>query len=293
MQSAYFLNARDIAVNVGGKWKFYDVTDPALPGGQLRWQEQGVYVLIDDPKTPELIQTPLLTAQESIKNRFANFTLSEEGVLAGDVREMLFGNEATVWREENRHTNDTQREEALREEIKHRFADFDVSKVQVTASSDASKPIGIRYHLVVRNYAQRTGKRLFIQPNYFAAGFANRFPEATRHNNIYFEYPWSEVDSVDITVPAGFELDHGDAPGSINLPPTCKYVVKIGYDKARNLVQYRRQFVFGDKDLLIFESKIYPNLKKVFDVMHDADNHMLTFESEAAAASVTAPSSIQ
>jgi hypothetical protein len=137
---------------------------------------------------------------------------------------------------------------------------------------------------VVRNYAPRTGKRLFVQPNYFSSGFGSRFPEGTRHNSVYFRYPWGELDSIDLTLPAGFELDHGDSPAPINIPPTVKYVVRIGFDKAHNLVQYRRQFIFGDKDMLFFEAKVYPNLKKVFDTIHEADNHMLTFKSEAATA---------
>jgi hypothetical protein len=283
MQSAYFLNASDVAVKVSGKWKFYDVTDPAVPPGQLPWQEQGVYALITDPKEPEMLLTPLLTAQESSRNRFANFTLSEEGVLAGNVREIRSGNEAIVWRERNRHTNDMQREDELREVLKHRFADFDVTNVKITANPNAAMPVGVAYHLEVRNYAQRTGKRLFVQPDYFAAGFGNRFPEATRHNNVYFDYPFAEVDAVDITLPAGFELDHADAPAPINIPPNFRYSVHIGFDKEHNKIEYRRQLLVGDKDVLLFDAKIYPNLKKVFDTLHESDNHMLTFKSDAAA----------
>jgi hypothetical protein len=288
MQSAYFLNSYDIAVNVGGQWKFFDVTNPALPPGQLRWQEQGVYALVTDPKDPEMVRTPLLTAQQSSKSRRATFTLSEEGALGGDVHEILSGNQASAWRETNRHKNDTQREEALREELKNRFADFEITNLKFIANPDPSKAIGINYHLLVRNYAQRTGKRLFVQPNYFAAGFGNRFPETTRHNSIYFEYPWMEVDAVDLNLPAGFELDHGDAPPAMNIPPTVKYSVKIGFDKAHNQIQYRREFIFGDKDLLIFEANVYPRLKKVFDLMHDYDNHMLTLKAEAPGSSPSA-----
>ena len=233
MQSAYFLNAFDIAVQVGGKWKFYDVTNPALPAGQLRWQEQGVYALINDPKQPEMIQTPMLSAADSVKHNYAMFTLSEDGVLEGDVRQMLFGNQDSVWRERNRYTNDTQREEALRDELKQRFADFDLSKVTITVNPDPTKPIGLTYHLVIRNYAQRTGKRIFIQPNYFAAGLGTLFPEATRHNNIYFEFPWSESDTVDLKLPAGFVLDHGDAPAGINIPPHLQ-IRREDFRKQRN-----------------------------------------------------------
>jgi hypothetical protein len=284
MQSAFFLNSLDAVVNVGGKWKFYDVTNPALPGGQLRWEEQGVYALITDNKNPELVQTPMLTSKENSKNRVATFKISEDGVLEGDVREILFGNEASVWRERHRHTNQTQREDEIREDLKHRFADFDLSNIHVSASPDPAKPVGFTYHLVVRNYAQRTGKRLFVQPDFFASGYASRFPEATRYNDVYFEYPWSELDSVDLTIPAGFVLDHGDAPMGVNVPPNCTYSVKIGFDKAHNAIQYRRQFVFGTETLLLFDTKIYPALKKVFDTVHESDNHMLTFKAETPAA---------
>jgi len=281
MQSAFFLNVNDIAVDVGGKWQFYDVTNTALPGNRLRWQEQGVYALITGSKDPEMVQTPLLTAQESASNRIAFFKLSEDGVLEGDVRIMIFGNENTVWREQNRNTNDTQREEKLRDELKQRFPDFEASNVKFTANPDASKPVGITYHLVVRNYAQRTGKRLFVQPNYFAANWLSRFTETIRHNAVYFEYPWSELDSVDITVPAGFVLDHADSPPGINIPAICNYGVKMFFNQKMNLLQYRRQFKFGDKDQLLFEARVYPTLKRVFDAVHDADNHMLTLKAEA------------
>jgi hypothetical protein len=286
MQSAYFLNAFDVAVDVNGKWKFYDVTNKAVPGGQLRWQEQGVYGLITGPKEPEMIRTPMLTAQDNSKNRLATLTLSEDGTLEGDVRELLFGNNASVWRERNRNTNATQREEELKDELKHRFADFEATKISITASPDASKPVGITYHLVVKNYAQRTGKRFFIQPNYFEAGYGGRFTETTRFNNVYFDYPWSESDSIDLQLPAGFELDHADAPAGINSANTCTYGVKISIDTAKNVLHYRRAMTFGDKDILIYEAKIYPAVKKLFDTMHEADNHILTLKAVAATAPV-------
>lgn len=280
MQSRFFLNVSEVAVNVADKWKFYDVTNPALPGGQLRWQEQGVYALIIDNKDPEMVKTPMLTAHDNITNRFGQFTLSEEGTLEGDVRQLIFGNAAAEWRERNRHTNDTQREDAVRDELKQMFSDFDATNIHISANPDASKPVGITYHLVVRNYAQRTGKRLFVEPDFFASHYGNRFAENTRHNNIYFEYPWGEVDSIDITVPPGYTLDHADAPPGVTSGNTCDYGVKIAYEKDKNRIQYRRHLFFGDKDLLLFEAKIYPNLKKVFDTIHESDNHVLTFKNE-------------
>ena len=276
MQSAYFLNSFDAAVNMDGQWKFYDVTNPALPGGQLRWQEQKVYALITDSKQPQLLQTPMLSSKESVRNRSAQLTLAADGTLEGDVHESLSGNEASQWREDNRYS---QREDSVRTALKARFADFDATNIQIV-SSDTAKPVSISYHLAIRNYSQRTGKRLLVQPDFFAAAYSSFLPEASRHNNIYFDYPWGEVDSVDINLPEGFVLDAFSSPDGISMASTCDYDVKIAYDKSHHLLQYRRHFFFGDKDILQFDVKAYSAVKDVFDTIHEADNRLLTLRNQ-------------
>ncbi|HEY3939035.1 MAG TPA: DUF3857 domain-containing protein [Bryobacteraceae bacterium] len=278
-QSRFFLNAYDIAVNVNGKWKFYDVANRDVPPGVLRWQEQGVYALITGPK-PEFVQTPLLTSKDTQLQRLGNLKLSSDGVLEGDIRQLYLGNEAVNWRERLSASNDAEREDALRDELKHRFGDFDLTAVKYTVPDDLKRPIGLTYHIVIRGYAQRTGKRLFVSPNYFEAGSTSRFTSALRTQPIYFEYPWSEVDSIDLQLPAGFELDHADAPGGVNFSPIGSFTVQISIDKSKRLL-YRRQLTFGLDTLLLFDAKIYPTMKQVFDRIQQADNHLLTLKAEA------------
>jgi hypothetical protein len=101
---------------------------------------------------------------------------------------------------------------------------------------------------------------------------------------VYFEFPWSELDTVQLKVPAGFDLDHADAPVGINAPPTSEYKVKITFDKTQNILGYERRLTFGGKDLLMFSKDVYPTLKKVFDTIHESDNHMLTLKAADIAA---------
>jgi hypothetical protein len=287
MQSRYFLNAFDIAVNLNGKWVFYDVTNPALPGGQLRWQEQGVYALVVDSKHPEMVETAILPASQNRTQRVGNFTLSSDGTLEGDVREIRFGNAASVWREQNRYTNDSVREEQLRDELKQQFAEYSISKARFNIPTDLQRPVGRVYHVVVPGYAQRTGKRLFVRVNYFGSTFGERFAESTRYNHVYFRYPWSESDTVEIQLPDGYELDHGDAPGSVNAPPTCSYTVRLGLDKTGSKLTYDRQLVFGDKSLLLFDKEVYPTLRRVFQSIRQSDDHMLTLKTKDLASTST------
>lgn len=281
-QSEYFLNTFDIAVKVNNSWKFYDVTNRNLPPGQLSWQEQGVFALIVDPKEPEFVQTPLLKATDSAVARIGNFTLSPDGALEGDIREIYSGNKAADWRREYGQANDAERENDLHEELKQRFAEFEISEAKFHVPADLSKGVAVMYHVKIEGYAQRTGKRLFLTPAFFEAGFTSRFTQAKRQNPIYFDYPWSETDVINIQLPEGYRLDHPDAPGSFNFP-IGTYHVKTSITNT-NKIQYQRELVFGSDKVLLFDAKAYPLLKQIFDQMHTEDTHMLTLKSATESA---------
>ena len=279
VQSRYFLNSSDVAVYVNNKWNFYDIINPNLAPGQLYWSEQGIYALVTDGKQPEFVQTPILSSEVTKIQRIGTLKLSAEGVLEGDIRELLWGNEAITWRERHGKANPEQREEALRDQLKQRFGDFDLSAVKTTASPDLKLPVGINYHIVVRGYAQRTGKRLFLPPNFFAVGHVARFTDSTRTQSVYFDYPWSEFDSLDIQLPEGYQLDHPDAPQGVKVAPTVNYSLQLSISKD-NVLHYRRNFTFGTDKLLVFEAKVYPAIKQIFEIVQQGDTHMLTLKHE-------------
>ena len=236
-----------------------------------------MYALITDSKQPEFVQTPMLSSEESKVLRTGTLKLSSEGVLEGDLRELHSGNRAADWRERFGKANNAEREEAVREEIKHRFADFDLTEIKVSNPVDLKLPIGFTYHIVVRGYAQRTGKRLFVLPNFFAAGYGARFNDSERTQAVYFEYPWSEIDAVDIQLPEGYKLDHPDAPLGTDFAPVGFYSTKLSISKS-NVLIYRRDLKFGTDKILVFDAKVYPTLKKIFDNIHKGDNHLITLK---------------
>ncbi|HEX4231062.1 MAG TPA: DUF3857 domain-containing protein [Bryobacteraceae bacterium] len=282
IQTFYFMRTHDIAVQVNDNWKFYDVANRNLPPGVLRWQEQAVDALIADPKKPAFEQTPLTSAADSRSAHIGTMTLSADGTMEGDVRVILYGNRAIAWRERFGPAADAEREENLKENLKHRFGDFELSAVSFHAGDDVAKPIGYRYHIKVNNYAQRTGKRLFLTPGFFEAGAGARFPESERQYPIYFEYPWSETESVDIQLPAGYELDHADAPRSINFAPAGSYKILMSISKG-NVLHYQRDFAFGENGMILVDAGKYSILKHIFDAVHEGDQHMLTLKAKATA----------
>jgi hypothetical protein len=79
-------------------------------------------------------------------------------------------------------------------------------------------------------------------------------------------------------------LDHADAPANITAPPTCTYVVRMSFTKSKNSLSYSRQLTFGDKALLLFDKRSYPDLKTLFEGIHASDEHMLTLKAQDVAA---------
>lgn len=274
----YFLRAQNIVVRIGDKWRFYDPASRFVPLGMLRWHEEGVPALISDPKEPVFVITPLSGPEKSRRKRTANFSLSEDGTIEGDISEEQTGHFAAQYKEANDEESPGERERKLHDELKARYNSAEVTKIELGNATEPAKPFVTRYHLRIPGYAQRTGKRLFLQPNYFQRGIPARFPTSSRKHDIHFPYPWSEEDLITFQLPPGYALDSPEAPAVFTSGETSKYDVKINVSRDGRVLTYKRDFFFAG---VLFPASVYPQLKKLFDVVYRSDNHTLTLKQGA------------
>jgi hypothetical protein len=285
---SYFLDPAHIAVRVGEEWRFFNPGYPYIPEGMLLWKEEGNPVLITDPKEPVFVKTPISGPEKSIEKRTATLKLSEDGTLEGDVRIEYTGHLAVDKKEDNDEESATEREQSLRDMIKGRMSTAELSNIKIENATDPSKPFIYEYHVKVPGYAQRTGKRLFLQLAFFQHGVGPLFPTSGRNHPIYFHYPWSEQDEVTIDLPEGFVLDNADAPAPFDAKALSRYDVKILVTKDRKSLLYKRAFFFGGgggMNSLYYERDTYNSLKEYFDLLHKQDNHTITLKQGAATAS--------
>jgi hypothetical protein len=282
--SSHFLRSVDVAIKVDGNWRLYDVSSPYLEPGRLRWEEEGVVALISDDSKPEWISTAVTPALSSRYQRSGNLKLDEQGTLEGDVTETLLGHPAEEWRVRYRGRSTQQREETLRNDTRNRLPGADVTSIVLSDPKDLSQPVKFSYHVRVQAYAMRTGKRLFVTPAFFEFNLPARYTAAARKYEIYFRYPWSEIDDVVIQAPKGYELDHADAPPSLVFAPVGSYKLKISVTKTNRII-FHRELIFGNNQLLLLAADAYPKLKGVFDAIHDRDTHLLTLKAQQVSAS--------
>jgi hypothetical protein len=283
----YFLGSYNIAVKVGDQWRFYDPALSYLLPGQLRWQEEGQDALVTDPKEPAWVKTPVTPAEKTMAKRTAKLTLSEDGTLEGEIEIEYTGHLGIERKEEIDEETPDKREEILRAEIKRQMSTAEVSNIRVENVRDPEKPIVYAYHVRVPGYAERTGKRLFLRPAFFQYGIGPMFPTSDRENLVYFHYPWSEQDSVEINLPQGYDLENADVPPPNGAGKVSQYTVRMAVTQDKRTLIYTRTFTFGTPEIILFPKTTYPALKDYFDQLHKADNHTITLRQGTARAAAS------
>ncbi|MEP7342102.1 MAG: DUF3857 domain-containing protein [Acidobacteriota bacterium] len=278
----YFMGGYNVAVKVGSEWRFFDPASTYVPFGMLRWQEEGLQALVTDSKDPQFVPTPISAEEKSAKKRTAKLRLTEDGTLEGEVRIEYTGHLAVEMKEDNDDETAEQREKKLRESVNSRMSTAELADIKIENATDPVKPFIYSYKIRVAGYAERTGKRLFLQPSFFQKGVGAMFPTKTRQTDVYFRFPWTEEDFVTIDLPAGYSLDNADQPGAVAFGQAGTYQPSLGISKDLKTLEYKRKFSFA---MLMIPKKSYENLKTIFDAIHESDNHAVTLKQATAAAS--------
>jgi hypothetical protein len=181
-------------------------------------------------------------------------------------------------KEFNDDDSPNQREETLKDAVKKRLSAAELTNIVIENVTDPVKPFVYKYHVRIPDYAQRTGKRLFLQPAFFEKGITPLFAAGQRKYPVYFHFPWSEEDSVTISLPKGYVLDNPDSPAPITAGTVSRYVVKIQKTVDESTLFYHRSFFFGGDGGTVVPAGSYTAVKQLFDAINTSDNHTITLK---------------
>ncbi|MBL8239634.1 MAG: DUF3857 and transglutaminase domain-containing protein [Bryobacterales bacterium] len=280
LADSYFLDNIDMAVKIGGAWKLFDASTKRLPPNMVGWGEEGSQALVSDPKAPVFIQTPLSPPGDSVSLRRGTFLLAEDGTLEGDVQLYYTGHAAAERREGKVGDAPEKQQEEVKEMVTGTFASAEVTDIKLENVENTSQALAYKYHVRIPGFAQRTGKRLLFSPLYFQQGASPRFSASERKYPIAFRYAWKEDDEIRIKLPAGFKIDNGENPGSLEFGPPGAYKLTMGLTNDGQFV-VGRILEFGRGGALMFDTKAYPALKQLFDEFHRRDGAIISLKQEA------------
>jgi len=276
-----FVHIACVAVKTGANWKYFNPGTAYLPYGMLAWNEEDSTALVVGEKGFYVSQTPLSDYSKSKSNRRGKFKLLEDGTLEGSVTIEYDGHQASIRRQNGIADTATKREDDLKDEVKNKISTSEVSDIKIDNFTDVSKPLVYSYKIRVPGYAQKTGKRIFLQPGFFEYGAKPEFSGTTRVHPIFFSYPWAENDQIEIQLPAGFALDSADSPGLIaDKDSIGSLSISMKTNTEETLLIYDRKFHFGGKGNILFPATAYQPIKTMFDAFQKADAHTVTLKQK-------------
>ena len=279
LMDRYFLSNTVMAVKIDTGWKFFDVSDKWFAPGMVPWNEEGMFALITDPKSPTKMTVPLSAPEVSTDRRTGRLELSADGSLTGDVEETYSGHRAEDYRRTIGAKSAAQREEWFKDRVTAMFPEADVNGIQVENANDAAKPLVVRYHMEAPRFAQVTGKRLLFQPFVFRRGQGSPFTASERRFAVEFPYAWKESDQVSMRLPKGFVLDNADSPGDLDLGNPGSYHVKLTIHNGPDPeLQITREFTFGNEGHILYRAQEYAALKRAFDMIQVRDGHAISLK---------------
>ena len=278
-----YLHPSGAAVRRGEEWQPFNPGIPYMPFGMTFWHDELISTMIVGGANYDYkwIHLPLADHTKNLSKRTAKFKLLEDGTLEGFLRVEHNGHQATSRRAGLFSRTPAEREKTLIESWKQTVPTAEITDFLMENFNDSSRPYTYSFKIRVPNYAQKTGKRLFLQPGFFEYGTSPLFSSETRKYAIYFEYPWSENDDIEIELPKNFDADSIEPPKNVN-ETSGMGAVKISIDlmKETNVLKYNRQFYFGAKNNILFPSSAYKPLKTLFDSFHRADTHSISLKQK-------------
>ncbi len=246
-----------------GRLLIFDPTDEFTPFGHLRGELQESYALLVTSDGGELIMLPQLPAALNGVVRTAKLMLGPNGTLSGDFVEQRNGDYGTEQRASLKSvTKDADRVKFIETMISHSLSAFQLTKASFSNLNRLDQPFGYQYSLVAQNYAKTAGNLLLVRPRVLGSNSSDLLEKKEpRMYPVEFDGPMKNTDTIEIALPAGYEVD--DLPPPVN----ADYSFASYHSKTEvngNTLKYTRTFEV--KELSVPLGKV-EDLKKLYRVI--------------------------
>lgn len=277
-----FIDSFEVAIQIDGLWRPFDLSVPQLPWDMLPWDKEGQRALLCDADSAMFLITPVSEPERTRLTSTAELTLDSSGTLEGGVRMRCEGHYNTLVRELFADVAGDQVDSTFTRWLQWGGGEnVSVDHVRLDRGERAWDPIVVTYHVRFESFAQPAGTRMILQPSALHATDRALFTASRRKLPVYFTSPWSECDSLRLHLPAGWRFETGEAAPELD-------AVDVGHmslttsvaDEGRTLAT-SRALDFGEQGTIYFPVKEYAGLKRFFDQVHERDQQTVSLVREA------------
>jgi hypothetical protein len=241
-----------------------ECTDQTLPTGYLSGFTADRYGLLIDEKGGKLVHTPRYGLADNVQVRRIRASVNEDGNLAASV----FTTYKAIQQDGLEEIVSGLSKDKLMQYLKNviNLPTYDISRFEYTQDKKILPPVlNESLELTATNYAQISGRRLFVNPNIMNRSSDNLKPDEERKYGIQENYMHRDLDTVEIIVPVGYKPE--------SIPQDMKIESKFGKYFTSTTVMpdkilyYRlREQYSGD-----FPAKDFAGLVKFYEEIYKAD----------------------
>jgi len=223
----------------GHRYLIFDPTNEYVPIGSLPEYLQGGYGTLVLGTGSQVIPLPVLTPAQTVFDRTAKFTLSEDGKLEGKVVESSLG--APFWgdREELTMKSEKEQRESLEEKLHRDLAAFTLGDESAENVRKLDQPLTLTYALTAAQYAKPAGNLLLVRPRVVGT-VAEPFETKPRHYPVNFDSEGTWRETVEIALPKGFVVDDLPEPTTLD---TSFASYKSTFEQKSGELEYTREYV--------------------------------------------------
>lgn len=227
----------------------------------IDWRYCNTSILIANEKGALIEPVKPVAAERSFRHQVAKLTISEDGALEGEVSLGFSGYFEATEKNDLDAASTEKVEKHFLAALEPHLKGVEITEVKIENADKPLDPLHVSFHVRVPEFAERTGSRLFIQPNIFRRGVKALFEAPKRENTIIFPHRYHETDEISIALPEGAVLEAGSAPPSLDLGAGGQYVVDVTWSPKSRVVHLKRDFTFN---ILGYTAEKYPIVKRIY-----------------------------
>jgi Domain of Unknown Function with PDB structure (DUF3857)/Transglutaminase-like superfamily len=249
-----------------------ECTSENKPAGYLGGFTADRYGLLVDENGGTLVHTPKYGYRENVRIRKINAEIKEDGNLSGSVETLYKAMEQDdLSLLLSQYSNDKV-SEYLKNSIN--LPTYDIQNLHFSENKNLLPSVTATMDLIATNYAQVTGKRLFITANILTRS-TDRFTEdKDRKYDIELHDERTLIDTVEIQIPSGYTVESPFHDISIESEfGKFKASAKITDGK---IIYYRRQEYYGG----IFPASDYEELVSYYQKIYKSDHSNVVLVKE-------------
>ncbi|MFZ0879655.1 MAG: DUF3857 domain-containing protein [Candidatus Acidiferrales bacterium] len=267
------LSADLVWVRLNNTDVFLDPASKYYPYGELPWYETGVNGLKPTKQGADTISVPLSKPADAIRERHADVHLDPDGTLSGTVSVNFLGEWGCMEREYFWQDDDIARKKELTDDVKSWLPGGTFEITEMSGWSDSSQPLHIAGTVRIPGFATQAGHRALVPVTFFRATEPPSFTHETRVNPIYFHYPYTERDSLEIHFPDGLKVE--TVPAAAKAAPGAGFLYDVSATQDGTGVKMERHLVIGG---ILFSVDTDPALRRFFNTVKTGDDAQIVLQ---------------